>query len=87
MVGISRTRFMMAHLLRSQALFRTQGYIGGKWTGSQATFPVYDPATGKEIAQVADMGSGEGERAVEQAHQGFQTWRAFTAKVFLPVLT
>ena len=82
MVRIYQARLAaMASLLRSESLFRTRGYIGGKWTGSSTTFPVYDPATRKEIAQVADMGSAEGDMVVEQAYQGFNKWRAFTAKV------
>ncbi|KAJ7369269.1 Succinate-semialdehyde dehydrogenase, mitochondrial, partial [Desmophyllum pertusum] len=41
--------------VRGMALFRSSGYIGGKWQDCEATFPVYNPATGEELGRVADM--------------------------------
>lgn len=40
-----------------------------------ATFPVLNPATGEEIARVADAGLAEAARAVDLAQQAYQEWR------------
>ena len=62
-------------------LLRTQGYIDGRWVSAASTFPVVDPATGEEIAQVADCGPAEAKQAVDAAHKAFYTWKQYTAKV------
>jgi phenylacetaldehyde dehydrogenase len=56
--------------------------IGGKWveaTNGQ-TFPVYNPATGNVIAQVASGGSEDIDRAVKAARQAFEVgaWSKLT---------
>ncbi|EDO45404.1 predicted protein [Nematostella vectensis] len=68
-------------LFRSQSsLIRHKGYVGGKWLDGDSTFPVYNPATGEELGQVANMGAKEGELAVQEAYKAFQTWKKTTAK-------
>lgn len=49
--------------------------IGGKWVEavSGKTFPVYNPATGEVLAQVAEGDKEDIERAVEAARQAFET--------------
>ncbi len=44
-------------------------FIGGKWVAAQAgkTFPVVDPATGKELCQVADASPADGVTALDAA--------------------
>ncbi|WP_290049533.1 NAD-dependent succinate-semialdehyde dehydrogenase [Amycolatopsis solani] len=44
-------------------------FIGGKWVaaGSGKTFPVVDPATGKELCQVADASPADGLAALDAA--------------------
>jgi succinate-semialdehyde dehydrogenase/glutarate-semialdehyde dehydrogenase len=44
-------------------------FIGGKWVAAQAgkTFPVVDPATGKELCQVADASPADGVAALDAA--------------------
>ncbi len=68
--------------LQDKSLFRTQAYVGGEWKAadSKATFAVTDPATGAELAQVAELGSAEAERAVAAAEAAFPAWRTLTAK-------
>lgn len=79
---MSRYRARVMALLRSEfSLLRDKGYIGGKWIGTEKTFPVYNPATGEELGQVADMGQKEAELAVKEAYKAFQTWKKTTAKV------
>lgn len=53
-----------------------QLYINGAWTdaASGKTFAVTNPATGEEIATVADAGVAEAEAAVNAAHAAFPAW-------------
>jgi len=59
-----------------------QAYIGGKWVGAAKTFPVYDPSTEEVIAEVADCGPAEVDRAVSAARAAFDTdgWPQTTAQ-------
>jgi len=56
--------------------------IGGKWVGAASgkTFPVYNPATGQEIAHVAEGDREDIERAVKAARAAFEggPWRRMT---------
>ncbi len=63
-------------------LIRTQAYIDGNWANAKSgsTFAVHDPATGKLLAQVANLGSGETGLAIEAAGKAFPLWRGKTAK-------
>lgn len=75
---------MQCHLrqfARGMALFRSSGYIGGKWKDCDAKFPVYNPATGQELGRVADMGRNDAEEAVNQAYDAFKVWKNVTTKV------
>jgi phenylacetaldehyde dehydrogenase len=53
--------------------------IGGQWVeaASGKTFPVYNPATGEEIAQVAEGDKEDIDRAVQAARKAFEEgpWR------------
>lgn len=70
-----------AHTLDvASSLLRTQGYINGRWTSAASVFPVLDPATGLELAQVSDCGPGEAKRSVHAAYEAFQSWKQYTAK-------
>jgi len=53
-----------------------QLYINGEWidAASGKTFAVTNPATGEEIATVADAGTAEAEAAVKAAHAAFPAW-------------
>ncbi|CAL8248824.1 unnamed protein product [Lota lota] len=64
----------------SAKLLRSQGYIDGRWISAATTFPVLDPATGEQIAQVADCGPAEAKQAVDAAYKAFNTWKQQTAK-------
>lgn len=67
----------------SAPLLRKQGYIDGRWVSAASEFPVLDPATGQEIARVADCGPAEAKQAVDAAHKAFHSWKQSTAKVRL----
>lgn len=53
-------------------------FIDGKWVpaDSGATFPVLNPATGEEIATVADGGAVDARRAIETAAATQASWAA-----------
>jgi succinate-semialdehyde dehydrogenase/glutarate-semialdehyde dehydrogenase len=60
-----------------------QAYVDGKWipSSSGATFPVYDPATLKEIARVADMDAKDTRKAIQAAKEAWGPWRRKAPKV------
>ncbi|MEO5373393.1 MAG: succinate-semialdehyde dehydrogenase [Alphaproteobacteria bacterium] len=68
--------------LAESRLLRGQGYIDGIWTGAEGgrTFAVTDPADGRVIAEVADMGGVEARRAVAAAYAAWPAWRARPAR-------
>jgi len=57
--------------------------INNRWVGSASgkTFPVYNPATGEEMAQVAEGDAEDIDRAVKAARAAFDSgpWRRMTA--------
>src|SRR6266480_4103937 len=72
----------MAQIVRERNLLLDRGYIRGEWieADSGATFPVINPATGEELAQVPRMGADETRRAIEAARDAYPPWRATLAK-------
>lgn len=68
----------------SADLLRTRAFIDGRWVSAASSFPVLDPATGKEIASVSDCGPREAEAAVRAAYAAFQEWKRRSAKVICP---
>lgn len=68
--------------LNDKSLFKTQAYINGQWVDADngATFNVTDPATGKVIAEVADLGAMQTRQAIESAQIAMQSWKKKTAK-------
>lgn len=68
--------------LKNGALLRADGYINGRWVGARsgARFAVRDPADGRTLAEVADMGAHETRQAIEAARDALPGWRGRTAK-------
>jgi succinate-semialdehyde dehydrogenase / glutarate-semialdehyde dehydrogenase len=68
--------------LADPSLFREQAYIDGAWVDAEGggTVPVDDPATGKVIGSVPDMGTADTRRAIEAANAAWPAWRKKTAK-------
>ncbi len=60
-------------------LLKTQAYIDGQWVG-KPTLPVFDKATGEEIARVPALGAAETKAAIEAAHRALGPWSKLTAK-------
>ncbi len=68
--------------LADPGLLKDQAYINGKWCEADdgSRFDVTNPATGKVIASVPDMGADETRVAIEAADAAWPAWRAKTAK-------
>lgn len=67
--------------LKNPQLFRREGFIDGRWIAAsdKQRFPVTDPASGEELAQVADMNRAETRAAIEAAQRAQLKWRETTA--------
>ncbi|MCW5632899.1 MAG: NAD-dependent succinate-semialdehyde dehydrogenase [Rubrivivax sp.] len=66
--------------LADTSLLKTEGLVNGEWVAGGGRFDVHDPATGQVLAQVANLGPGEAERAVLAADKAWPAWRRRTAK-------
>ena len=77
------TRTTPLSLLKDPSLLKTEGLINGAWVSAQngqARFAVTDPATGLELAQVADLGAVDAAAALSAAEKAWGPWRSKTAK-------
>ena len=66
--------------LNDPGLLKTDGLINGEWVAGNARFAVTDPATGLELAKVANLGAIDAAAAISAAQKAAVTWRAKTAK-------
>ncbi len=68
--------------LKNPDLFKQQAFLDGQWcdADSGAVIAVTNPATGKLLAQVPDMGAAEAERAIAAAERAFAVWRKVPAR-------
>ncbi len=68
-------------MLKDSALLHHHAYINGKWESADGgkSFPVTNPASGDVLAQVADCGVAETQRAIAAAEAALPDWRAKTA--------
>jgi succinate-semialdehyde dehydrogenase/glutarate-semialdehyde dehydrogenase len=60
--------------------FPTTALIDGQWITSAKTFPVNDPATGAEVATVANLGAEDAVRSIDAASRALPAWSVKTAK-------
>nr|WP_306552737.1 NAD-dependent succinate-semialdehyde dehydrogenase [Sphingobium sp. IP1] len=60
-------------------LLRTSAFIGGHWRDAQSRIEVTDPATGRLLGHVPDMGELETQEAVAAAQEALGHWRARTS--------
>ena len=65
-------------MLSDPALLRTRSFVDGAWVAADdaRTFAVDNPATGEVVAEVADAGGAETQRAVAAAERALPAWRA-----------
>ncbi|MFC4732326.1 NAD-dependent succinate-semialdehyde dehydrogenase [Salipiger abyssi] len=71
---------LMNLTLKDPSLLETRAYVNGAWIEGEARFDVFDPATGKLVASVADLDVAATARAVEAAHAAGPGWAAMTGK-------
>ena len=67
-------------LLNDPSLLKTDALINGQWVQGSARFDINDPATGRKLADVPNLGAAEAELAVNAANAAWPAWRAKTAK-------
>jgi succinate-semialdehyde dehydrogenase / glutarate-semialdehyde dehydrogenase len=72
--------------LENPGLLRTQALINGEWVSGPACFAVTDPATGRELAQVPNLGRAEADAAIAAAANALNAWRAKPTKERAAVL-
>ncbi|ADZ69149.1 NAD-dependent succinate-semialdehyde dehydrogenase [Polymorphum gilvum] len=65
--------------LTDPTLLKSQCYIDGCFVG-EGRVDVTDPATGRVLAKVPDMGADQAVQAVEVAAAAFKSWAALTAR-------
>ncbi len=67
-------------LLKDPSLFKTDALINGKWVKGRKRFEVHDPATGRVLADVADLEPRDVKAAIAAADAAWPAWRALTGK-------
>jgi len=66
--------------LSDATLLRNQAYMNGAWVGASASFAVTNPADGRTIGSVPNMGKEEAHKAIDAANAAFPAWSAKTGK-------
>src|ERR1700733_1481459 len=68
--------------LADAGLLRMQAFLGGEWTDAEsgATRDVLNPATGRRLGTVPNMGAAETRRAIEAASAALPAWAKKTAQ-------
>jgi len=75
-------------ILKDSTLLQRAAFLNNTWTEADSgqTFSVTNPATGAELARVADCGAAETQRAIEAAEAALPEWRAKTATARATIL-
>ncbi|CUK11153.1 Succinate-semialdehyde dehydrogenase [NADP(+)] GabD [Shimia thalassica] len=66
--------------LKDDSLLETRAYVNGVWIEKDATFPVYNPATGDLIANVSDLSVEDTSAAIDAAYAAKADWASWTGK-------
>jgi succinate-semialdehyde dehydrogenase/glutarate-semialdehyde dehydrogenase len=67
-------------LLNDSSLLRTHALVDGEWIGGNSRFDVNDPATGRKLADVANLTRADAAAAVAAADRALAAWRGKTGK-------
>jgi succinate-semialdehyde dehydrogenase/glutarate-semialdehyde dehydrogenase len=67
-------------LLNDPTLLKTDALINGQWVQGASRFDVHDPATGKKLADVANLTAKDAEAAIDAANAAWPAWRSKTGK-------
>ena len=55
-------------LLKDPTLLKTDALVNGEWVQGVSRFDVNDPATGLKLADVANLGPADAEKALSLIH-------------------
>ena len=66
--------------LKNKNLLTGKAYINGQWLDGAKQFTVSNPATGEDVAQVADLDVSDVKGAIQAANDAFPDWAAKSAK-------
>lgn len=71
----------MIHL-RDPRLLKEAAFVNGTWIHATngETLPVYNPATGKLLGNVPNLGANETQLAINFAHAAWDGWKKCLAK-------
>lgn len=72
--------------LKNKKLLQDKAFVHGQWVKGGKSFDVINPANGKVIGAVPDLGVAEVKDAIDAAHKAFPAWAAKTAKERAKVL-
>ena len=67
-------------LLKDPTLLKTDALINGEWVKGSNRFDVLDPATSLKLADVANLGPADAEKAIAAANAAWAGWKTKTAK-------
>jgi len=67
-------------LLKDPSLLKTDALINGEWVKGSARFDVLDPSNGHKLADVANLGPADAEKAIAAANAAWGPWKTKTAK-------
>ncbi|KAK4556236.1 hypothetical protein LTR86_006933 [Recurvomyces mirabilis] len=62
-------------VISDPSLIVESSFIGGEWIRGDSTFPVYDPATDKVIAEIADLDRQAFKTAIDHAATAFKSFK------------
>lgn len=66
--------------LNDPTLLKTDALVNGEWIKGASRFDVNDPATGHKLADVANLGPADAEKAIAAANAAWPAWKGKTAK-------
>ena len=67
-------------LLKDPSLLKTDAFINGQWVAGATRFDVTDPSNGNKLADVANLGTDDAEKAIAAANAAWPAWRSKTGK-------
>ena len=67
-------------LLNDPTLLKTDALIAGEWIQGRSRFDVNDPATGRKLADVANLTRADAALAIAAADKALAAWRGKTGK-------
>lgn len=70
----------LAQQLNYPTLLRSANYLNGRWIHSEKTFTVSNPANGKILGNVPDMGADTVNQVIADAAAAWQSFKYLTAK-------